>query len=162
MWGLGRLAIIVVGAAAALVAWGRPAAGKRVEGVVNLNTAPPELLTLLPGVGPSKADEILVYRARRPFRTVDELVRIKGIGRRMVRELRAHLAVAGPSTIRAATGPVVLPPPPPMPLPRTPARPPLLRPGPSPPPRVPGPRPPPRTHDKGPPRSWANHCAPPA
>jgi len=74
------------------------AGGKSVEGVVNLNTAPPELLSVLPGVGPSKALGILAYRARHPFRTVDELVRVKGIGRRMVRAMREHLAVAGPST----------------------------------------------------------------
>jgi len=77
------------------------AGGKTVEGVVNLNTAPPELLSALPGIGPSKALGILAYRARRPFRTVDELVRVKGIGRRMVQAMRAHLAVAGPSTARA-------------------------------------------------------------
>ncbi|HZL20843.1 MAG TPA: helix-hairpin-helix domain-containing protein [Polyangia bacterium] len=78
-------------------------AGKAVEGVVNLNTAPPEVLALLPGVGPAKAVAILAYRKRRPFRTVDELVRIKGLGRKMVRRLRPHLAVAGPTTATAAT-----------------------------------------------------------
>src|SRR6516164_6939441 len=91
-------------------------AGKAVDGVVNLNTAPPEVLGLLPGIGPAKAAEIAAYRKRRPFRTVDELVRIKGIGRKMVRRLRPHLAVAGPTTARALTGAAaaaaVAPPPP--------------------------------------------------
>jgi competence ComEA-like helix-hairpin-helix protein len=77
-------------------------AAKAVEGVVNLNTAPPEVLALLPGVGPAKAVAILAYRKRRLFRTVDELVRIKGLGRKMVRRLRPHLAVAGPTTAAAA------------------------------------------------------------
>jgi competence protein ComEA len=88
-------------------------------GVVNLNTAPPEVLGLLPGVGPAKAAEIVAYRKRRPFRTVDELVRIRGIGRKMVRRLRAHLAVTGPTTASASSGatavvaaPAPLPPPP--------------------------------------------------
>lgn len=75
--------------------------GKVFDGVVNLNTAPPALLLTLPGVGPGRVRGILEYRARRPFRTVDELVRVKGIGRRMVREIRGHLAVTGPSTARA-------------------------------------------------------------
>jgi competence protein ComEA len=94
-------------------------AGKAVEGVVNLNTAPPEVLALLPGIGPAKAVAILAYRKRRPFRTVDELVRIKGLGRKMVRRLRAHLAVAGPTTATAAkatfttTAPTPAPPVPP-------------------------------------------------
>lgn len=77
------------------------ARGKLLDGVVNLNTAPPAVLLMLPGVGPGRVRGILDYRARRPFRTVDELVRIKGIGRRMVREIRPHLAVTGPSTARA-------------------------------------------------------------
>lgn len=75
--------------------------GKLLDGVVNLNTAPPAVLLMLPGVGPGRVRGILDYRARRPFRTVDELVRIKGIGRRLVREIRPHLAVSGPSTARA-------------------------------------------------------------
>ena len=81
---------------------GRARAGKGVDGVINQNTAPAELLSLLPGVGPAKAGAIVTYRNRRPFRTVDELVRIKGIGRKMVRRLRPHLAVAGPTTATAA------------------------------------------------------------
>ena len=96
-------------------------AGKAVDGVVNLNTAPPEVLGLLPGIGPAKAAEIATYRKRRPFRTVDELVRIKGIGRKMVRRLRPHLAVAGPTTARALTGAAAAAPPPPPPEPKRPA-----------------------------------------
>ena len=62
------------------------------------------MLGLLPGVGPAKAAEIVGYRKKHPFRTVDELVRIKGIGRKMVRRLRVHLAVAGPTTATGAVG----------------------------------------------------------
>ena len=87
---------------------------------------------MLPGVGPSKALGILAYRARHPFRTVDELVRVKGIGRRMVRAMREHLAVAGPST---AHGLVPLPHPIAVPPPASAARapPPLCRAPPAPP-----------------------------
>jgi competence ComEA-like helix-hairpin-helix protein len=104
MSALRRLPTVVVALTLALAAtriltprraW---AGGKAVDGVVNLNTAPPELLSMLPGVGPAKALGIVAYRRRHAFRTVDELVRVKGIGRRMVRAMRAHLAVAGPST----------------------------------------------------------------
>jgi competence protein ComEA len=98
--GPSAIALVLLACGAAGVA----RAGKAVDGVVNLNTAPPEMLSLLPGIGPAKAAEIAGYRKRRPFRTVDELVRIKGIGRKMVRRLRAHLAVAGPTTARALAG----------------------------------------------------------
>jgi competence protein ComEA len=97
-----RLAAILGLALLGVLPAGRVRAGKGVDGVVNLNTAPAGLLSLLPGVGPAKADAIVTYRTRRPFRTVDELVRIKGIGRKMVRRLRPHLAVAGPTTATAA------------------------------------------------------------
>jgi competence ComEA-like helix-hairpin-helix protein len=103
----GLLAVL----AATSPAWG----GKGVDGVVNLNTAPVEVLGLLPGVGPAKAAQIVAYRRRRPFRTIDELVRIRGIGRKMVRALRTHLAVTGPTTATAATGPPPTAAPPPTP-----------------------------------------------
>ena len=89
-------------------------ASKAVDGVVNINTAEVGVLGLLPGIGPAKAAQIVVYRRRHPFRTVDELVRIKGIGRKMVRRLRAHLAVSGPTTATGAVAPsaAAVPPPP--------------------------------------------------
>ena len=77
-------------------------AAKQVEGVVNLNTATAEELQLLPGIGPAKVRTILAYRSLHPFRTVDELVRIKGIGRKMLKRLRAHLTVSGPTTAKPA------------------------------------------------------------
>jgi competence protein ComEA len=80
-------------------------AAKQVEGIVNLNTASAEELQLLPGVGPAKVRSILAYRSLHPFRTVDELVRIKGIGRKMVRRLRPHLTISGPTTAKASSGP---------------------------------------------------------
>jgi hypothetical protein len=56
----------------------------------------------------------MLYRQSHPFRTVEELVRIKGIGRKMVRRLRMHLAVSGPTTAQQVIRPsaeVTLPPP---------------------------------------------------
>ena len=126
------------------------AQGKDLEGVVNLNTATPELLELLPGVGPAKVRDILLYRRRRPFRTIDELVRIKGIGRKMVRHLREHLAVSGPTTAHAVRRRLELePPPPPPPPPRKPA--------------LPAPAPARLKNRRAPelPPAGANHCARP-
>ncbi len=92
-----------------------------LEGVVNLNTASPEQLRLLTGIGPSRIRNILAYRQKHPFRTVEELARIKGIGRRTVRRLRLHLAVTGPTTAQKVlrpSGPVVAAP---APVPDKPA-----------------------------------------
>jgi competence ComEA-like helix-hairpin-helix protein len=120
---------LTLAATVALTAFGgaanRPAHAtvKAVEGVVNLNTALPATLELLPGVGPAKVQSILDYRRKHPFRTADELVRIKGIGHKMVKRLRPHLAVNGPTTAEAARATAVEPPPPP---PRPPERRPLV------------------------------------
>lgn len=85
----------------------------QLEGVVNINTASPDELSLIPGVGPARVRNILAYRRAHPFRTVDELARIKGIGRKTVRHWRMHLAVGGPSTAQKVVrpdSPVVGPP----------------------------------------------------
>ncbi len=76
-----------------------------LEGVVNLNTATPEELRLIPGVGPARVRNILAYRRAHPFRIVDDLARIKGIGRKTVRRWRMHLAVGGPSTAQRVVRP---------------------------------------------------------
>jgi len=90
-----------------------------LEGVVNINTASPDELRLLSGVGPARIRNILAYRQKHPFRTVEELARIKGIGRRTVRQLRLHLAVSGPTTAQKVVRPVA--PVSPLPLPSVPA-----------------------------------------
>jgi competence ComEA-like helix-hairpin-helix protein len=76
-----------------------------LEGVINLNTASPDELRLIPGVGPSRVRNIMAYRKLHPFRTVDELARIKGIGRKTIRKWRQHLAVSGPSTAQRVVRP---------------------------------------------------------
>jgi competence protein ComEA len=93
----------------------------KLEGVVNINTATAEELRLIPSVGPSRIRNILAYRRAHPFRTVDELARIKGIGRKTVRRLRPHLAVSGPTTAQRVLRPEPLPgPPQPPPQPEKP------------------------------------------
>src|ERR1044071_5579662 len=101
---MGRLGALLGSCVVVLLAATPARAEKSVDGVVNINTAEVGVLGLLPGIGPAKAAQIVAYRKRHPFRTVDELVRIRGIGRKMVRRWRAHLAVAGPTT---ATGLIV-------------------------------------------------------
>lgn len=71
----------------------------RPDGVVNINTASPEQLRLLPGIGPARASRIVAFRALKPFRRVVELARVRGIGRKTVRKLRAYLSIDGPTTL---------------------------------------------------------------
>lgn len=65
-----------------------------MAGPVNLNTADATKLEALPGIGPATAQAILAYRnAHGPFRTVDDLLNIKGIGPAKMATLRPHVMV---------------------------------------------------------------------
>jgi len=77
------------------------AASASPSGVVNINSATEAQLTLLPGVGPSKARAILQYRQSHPFKTAGELVKVKGIGKKLMRKLESFVTVDGKTTIRA-------------------------------------------------------------
>lgn len=68
--------------------------------VVNINTATVKELTFLPGVGESRAMAIVKYRSNNPFKNVDEIVKIKGIGRKGLEKMRPYLTVEGETTAK--------------------------------------------------------------
>ena len=69
-------------------------------GVVNINTADADQLQLLPRVGPALAGRIIAYReANGPFRTIEEIVAIKGIGDSSLERLEPYLATNGATTL---------------------------------------------------------------
>jgi competence protein ComEA len=78
-----------------------PAAGEALEGqgVVNIQTASADELQRLPGIGPSKAAAIIAQRERAAFRRVEDIMRVRGIGRATFRRLRTMLTVSGPTTL---------------------------------------------------------------
>jgi competence protein ComEA len=57
-------------------------------GKVKLSTATKEQLESLPGIGPSKAQAILDYRATKGFKSVNDLDNVKGIGPATLEKLR--------------------------------------------------------------------------
>lgn len=72
---------------------------------VNINTATAEELVALPGVGPVKAQAIVDHRkAHGPFKTVDDLRNVKGIGAKRMEKLRNDVTVGAPQARVAATG----------------------------------------------------------
>jgi competence protein ComEA len=68
------------------------------DGKVVLNLATAEDLRRLPGIGPAKAAAILATRARlKRFRKVEDLLLVKGIGRRSLKRLRPLVLVDPPA-----------------------------------------------------------------
>lgn len=90
----GRLAGIVV------ALWLCGAAGA----AVNLNTATKDELIALPGIGPAKAQAIVDYRNQHgPFRAVEEVRRVKGIGEKLFLQIKPELTIGAAPAQRAAS-----------------------------------------------------------
>jgi len=69
------------------------------ESPVFLNTATLDDLRRLPGVGPKRAEAILALRTQKGrFRSVEELMRVKGIGRSTMRKLRPLMRIDAPAS----------------------------------------------------------------
>ena len=64
--------------------------------LVNINSADKEALMSLPGIGESKAEAILAYRAEHgPFPSLSEILNVPGIGQAILDEI-SSLIVLGP------------------------------------------------------------------
>ncbi len=62
---------------------------------LDINTASAEQLQLLPGIGPSRAAAIIEDRTSKgPFRTVEDLARVSGIGPVTVEGVRPYVRIA--------------------------------------------------------------------
>jgi competence protein ComEA len=101
--------VLAAGALAAclwVAAGGLPASAE--ERLININTASAAELGELKGIGDAKAKEILDYREKHgPFKSVDELRQVHGIGNKLLESLRPHVtagtvAAAPPAAAAAA------------------------------------------------------------
>jgi len=73
-----------------------------MTGVLNVNRATAAELQLLPGIGKRRAEQIVERREKKPFASLEDLGRIKGL-HALVQRLRPHLAVSGESTLHPLT-----------------------------------------------------------
>lgn len=64
-----------------------------IAGPVNVNTADARTLAReLQGVGMAKAEAIVAHREKNgPFKSADDLVRVKGLGKKLVEQNKANL-----------------------------------------------------------------------
>src|SRR5882757_17891 len=74
---------------------------------VNINTATSEELQLVPGIGPSTAGKILQMRkSYGPFKSVDDLLAIRGLGPKRLEKMRKYLTVGKPTAPKGSALPV--------------------------------------------------------
>jgi competence protein ComEA len=67
---------------------------------VNVNTASIAELQYLPRIGPSVAAKIVEQREKSgPFKSLDDLLLVRGIGEATYEQLKPYLALAGPTTL---------------------------------------------------------------
>ena len=72
----------------AFAAGAAPAAAR-----VNINSASADELASLPGIGPAKAKAIIDHRNEQPFRTPDDLRKVKGIGDKLFERVKDQITV---------------------------------------------------------------------
>lgn len=61
---------------------------------IDINTAGIEELQKLPGIGPTKAQEIINYRTKNgPFRSIDEIMNVKGIGKKTFEKMKDMITI---------------------------------------------------------------------
>ena len=61
---------------------------------ININTANSEELQEVPGIGPATAEKILEMRkSYGPFKSVDDLLAIRGLGEKRLNKMRKYLTV---------------------------------------------------------------------
>ncbi len=72
-----------------------------LQGTVNINTADAAQLTMLPGIGPKAAESIVAFRGTAgSFTSIDDLVKVKGIGPKRLEKLRPYLSLKGQTTLK--------------------------------------------------------------
>lgn len=69
---------------------------------VNLNAATQEELVALPGVGPAKAKAIIAYRDAHPFKSIEEVKNVRGIGDHLYDSLKGKISVSPVASASAA------------------------------------------------------------
>ena len=60
---------------------------------VNINTASIEELTTLKGIGKSKAEAIIEYRKEHKFEKIEDIMKVKGIGKKLFEKIKDEISV---------------------------------------------------------------------
>ena len=93
------LFVIALAGAAAQPALAAPAAAPKSSvseaHPVDINTADASALESVPGIGKSLSQRILAFREKNgPFQSVDDLLKVQGVGEKSIQKLRPFLTVS--------------------------------------------------------------------
>jgi competence protein ComEA len=92
------LVFALAGAVAAPARASAPAAPKAAASEtrpVDINTADSAALESVPGIGKSLSQRIVAFREKNgPFQSVDDLLKVQGVGEKSIQKLRPYLTVA--------------------------------------------------------------------
>ena len=73
------------------------------DGKVDLNASTSKELQQLPGIGKGLAKRIVDYRTTNgPFKSVEELMQVKGIGKKTFAKMRDRLTIENPDQVAAS------------------------------------------------------------
>ena len=98
---MNRIRRIVTAAAALAILVAALPAFAADAGKVNLNEATLAQLELLPRVGPSVAARIVEFREKNgPFKKIEDVMLVRGIGERSFEHMKPYLAVSGETTLK--------------------------------------------------------------
>ena len=90
------VALVLASAASSNAAPPSPAKAAATEArPVDLNTADTSTLETVPGIGKSLSQRIVAFREKNgPYQTVDDLLKVQGVGEKSIQKLRPYLTVA--------------------------------------------------------------------
>mgnify|MGYP000650149979 CR=1 FL=1 len=60
---------------------------------ININKAPLESLILIPGIGEKIAKKIIEEREKKKFSKIDDLLKVKGIGKKKIEKIKDYIIV---------------------------------------------------------------------
>jgi competence protein ComEA len=98
--------VVAVGLLCGLTLWpvSSPRASEVGGGRINLNTASAAELARLPGIGASKAQAIVEFRAKEPFAKPDDLRKVKGIGDKLYESIKDQVTVGDAPSPKSGRG----------------------------------------------------------